>query len=239
MLRLRNYQLLENGDSALTLLIDAPVGEELTRKIISIQQALKQRFAGLIIDSIPSYQSITFLFDPMSISSQDFRFRINQRLKQSIAETVYTSKLIHIPVCYEAAYAPDLSSVASHCQLSEKQVVAIHSEQNYLVHMLGFLPGFLYLGGLDSRIHCPRMATPQFRVPSGSVGIGGNQTGVYPITSPGGWRIIGRTPLTFFNLNQSPPTIASPLDRVKFHAINAQEFCRLSSAVATAVEDSH
>lgn len=132
--------------------------------------------------------------------------------------------MIEIPVCYDKEFAPDLSYVANYCGLTEAQIVSLHSEPEYLVHMLGFLPGFLYLGGLNQQLYCPRKTTPAKAISTGSVAIGGQQTGIYPISSPGGWQIIGRTPLKLFNPDNSEPAIASPLDKIKFVPIIKQVF---------------
>ncbi len=139
------------------------------------------------------------------------------------------SKTIQIPVCYEKPYAPDLNSLASFLDITPNELVERHTSGSYLVHMLGFLPGFLYLGGLDESLHYPRKNTPSINISKGSVGIGGQQTGIYPVESPGGWHIIGRTPLTLFDANRSNPTIAEPLDEIKFYAISSDEFIQLEA----------
>ena len=136
----------------------------------------------------------------------------------------YTPKLIVIPVCYEEEFAPDLHHVATHCKLSKDALIEAHTRETYLVHMLGFLPGFLYLGGLNPHLYCPRKTTPATNINPGSVAIGGNQTGIYPVASPGGWHIIGRTPIALFCPEAKQPFIASALDKVNFVAISRAEY---------------
>ena len=134
-------------------------------------------------------------------------------------------KIVEIPVCYGGAYGEDLPFVARHAGMTEREVVALHSGQPYRIYMLGFLPGFPYLGGLDERLHTPRLSTPRTRIPAGSVGIGGKQTGVYPMESPGGWQLIGRTPLTLFAPGEPLPYAAG--DRIRFVPIDEGEFERI------------
>jgi len=222
-----SYEIVDNGDSALTVIFDNKLSEELTRKIMTFQHFVSNSLKEKVADIIPAYQSLTIILKPETISKRELFNTLFERLSYPIQPFKYKSKLIEIPVCYELEYAPDLAVLSNRCQLSEQQVITIHSEKNYLVHMLGFLPGFLYLGGLDSRLNCPRKTIPATQVPQGSVAIGGQQTGVYPVRSPGGWHIIGRTPLKLFNPKKEIPVIASPLDKVKFVPINRSEFVHL------------
>jgi inhibitor of KinA len=135
---------------------------------------------------------------------------------------------IDIPVCYGGECGPDLDGLALHAKLPAAEVIARHCAAEYRVAMLGFAPGFAYLLGLDSTLHAPRHAVPRVRVPAGSVAIGGAQTGVYPRELPGGWRIIGRTPLVLFDASRDPPAVLGPGQRVRFRAIDADEFARLA-----------
>jgi KipI family sensor histidine kinase inhibitor len=226
-MNLVQYKIVDNGDSALTVIIDDNSSEELTRKIATLHQLISISLKGKLADIIPAYQSITILLKPLTISKRELFDELVKILSHPIQPIKYQSKLIEIPVCYEAKYAPDLATISNHCQLSEQQVITMHSEQTYLVHMLGFLPGFLYLGGLSPRLNCPRKNNPATRIPAGSVAISGEKTCIYPTTSPGGWHIIGRTPLTMFDPQNENPAIAAPLDRIKFVAIEQSEFLEL------------
>jgi len=222
-----SYSVVDNGDTALTIIFDEPCSEALTRKIVTVQQLIKNSIGSNCFDIIPAYQSITLIFDLLKTSKNEFKDELLKILEQPIEPSSYLSKLIEIPVCYDSEYALDLAELANYCNISEQQVITAHTSKIYLVHMLGFLPGFLYLGGLSSQLYCPRKNTPATRIPAGSVAIGGDQTGIYPVESPGGWHIIGRTPLPMFDSTKNNPAIASPLDEIKFIAIGQSEFLEL------------
>ncbi len=225
--KLLSYKIIDNSDAGLTVIFNQPSSETLTRKIVTIQQLIKDSIGRNLLEIIPSYQSITVLYDLLRISKENLEVELSKILNNSIEPSNYQSKLLEIPVCYQTEYALDLPQLAKRCQMSEQQVIAIHTKETYLVHMLGFLPGFLYLGGLSSQLYCPRKNNPSTRIPAGSVAIGGNQTGIYPVESPGGWHIIGRTPLPMFDPTSDNPAIASPLDQIKFITIGQPEFLKL------------
>jgi len=224
-------RIVDNGDSGLTVFYDEPISEQLTRKIVGIEEHIRKFMGEHLLDVIPSYQSITIIFSLLKLSKIEASKKLQQVLRKPIEQTdslpTQHYKLLEIPVCYCSTCGPDLFYLSKHCQLSEEQVVELHTRKEYLVHMLGFLPGFLYLGDLNPALFCPRKSEPRIRQPKGSVGIGGSQTGIYPIDSPGGWQIIGRTPTSLFNPNKEQPTLASPLDRIKFVAITHSKFLEL------------
>lgn len=220
-----NTSIRWNGDSALTLFFDVEAGEELTRTILSLAEECKSTFSESIIETIPAYQSLTLCFDCQSINSELIEDSIKAVIDSDVTElAVTTSRVIEIPVCYQGTYAPDIESLAEYCKLSVDEVIQQHTQTTYLVNMLGFLPGFLYLSGLADPLHCPRKETPSLHVPAGAVGIGGNQTGVYPVASPGGWHIIGQTPLSIFNPYAEQAFIAQPLDKIQFVPISIEQF---------------
>ncbi|KXI27116.1 5-oxoprolinase subunit PxpB [Paraglaciecola hydrolytica] len=223
-----SFSIVANGDAGLTVLFAEPISEPLSRQILWLSKACKRQFAEQLIDVIPAYQSLTLLYHPSANNYQMLQEALQLILQQPVPQDDYQAKNIHIPVCYQGEYAPDLSSVAESCGLSSQEVIALHFAPEYLVHMLGFSPGFLYLGGMAKALRCARKAIPATSVPAGSVGIGGNQTGIYPQASPGGWHIIGRTPLTLFDPNRAQPCIANPLDKIIFEPISPQDFVRLS-----------
>ncbi len=226
------YQIIDNGDSGLTLIFEEPIGEPLTRKIVSLDRTIKATLADCLFDLIPSYQSLTLLFSPLKISKKNLIKKISKFLQEPIEPSNYHSKILEIPVCYEFEYAKDLSKLAKYCGMTVEQVIHLHSSSDYMVHMLGFLPGFLYLGGLPPQLYCPRKRNPELRVPAGSVAIGGSQTGVYPVESPAGWHVIGRTPITLFDPTKENPVIASPLDRVNFVSICKSDYVVLQQNMA-------
>ena len=206
---------------------DQSIGYQLSSRIIQLARHIEQHLSELIIETIPAYQSLTLCYQPLAINEERLIREITRLLNSDLPQLEYQPRLVKIPVCYDTEYAPDLAFVAEHCKLSAKAVVEYHSNTLYCVHMLGFLPGFLYLGGLNPQLNCPRKAIPSIQIPAGSVAIGANQTGVYPVNSPGGWQIIGRTPLKLFSPEATPHFIASPLDQVKFTPITKAKYDQL------------
>ncbi len=220
-----------NGDSAVTFFFDAAVGEELTSHIQSLAEAFKSTFPIIITEAIPAYQSLTICFDALAIETGTIEASLRQVVDQAITKTTKTvaSRLIEIPVCYQGVYAPDLERLAEYCKLRPAEVIQQHAQKDYLVNMLGFLPGFPYLSGLPEQLHCPRKETPTLKIVAGSVGIGGNQTGIYPVDSPGGWHIIGQTPIAIFKPAAKEPFIAQALDKIRFVPIDIAKFEQLKS----------
>lgn len=235
-----NFNLQQNGDSAITLIFEDEMSETLTKKILSLKDAIANISDGTqLTDIIPAYQSLTLYYAAPFDSVEKIKVRLTNMVKNLVYADVYPKqsgiaseakrKLIKIPVCYQEPYAPDLQRLASLLEITPSELIEKHTSGNYLVHMLGFLPGFLYLGGLHESLHYPRKETPAINVDKGSVGIGGQQTGIYPVQSPGGWHIIGRCPLTMFDANRKNPTIAEPLDEIKFYSISSKEFIQLET----------
>jgi len=222
--------MVENGDSAITLLFDLSPSEQLTKVIMQLSYLLKRRYndTPVLYELIPAYNSLTICFNPLKLPVQTLKRLLKELLQEDLTGYASKARLIEIPVCYHQSLAPDLDYVASYTGINPQEVIAKHTKPEYLVHMLGFLPGFLYLGGLMSELYCPRKQVPQLRIAAGSVGIGGDQTGIYPVASPGGWHIIGQTPLNLFAVGEEEPFIATPLDRVKFVEISLAEFNKRS-----------
>ncbi|MBP1988800.1 inhibitor of KinA [Paenibacillus eucommiae] len=195
-------------------------------------------FEGLI-ELVPAFTSVTVYYDPMRIhlvynrSMQAERSRypfeiVEELLKNSLElmndYAVPEPQVVQIPVCYDEEFGVDLAHVAKYNGLSKDEVIAIHTSGEYLVHMLGFAPGFPYLGGMDKRIAAPRRQTPRLSVPPGTVGIAGEQTGVYSVETPGGWQLIGRTPLTLFVPGEQPPTLLEAGNVIRFYPISREEY---------------
>jgi KipI family sensor histidine kinase inhibitor len=203
--------------------------------------ARRLRTASLrgVLDIAPAYASILLRFDPVTwddASDRPPHARVEQALRAALAHTPppvasvedAESRVVEIPVCYGGTHGPDLEALAAHAGMHPAEVVARHAADVYTVAMLGFAPGFPYLLGLDPTLHMPRRATPRTRVQSGSVAIGGAQTGIYPRELPGGWNLIGRTPLVLFDPGREPPCLLAPADRVRFRVISAAEFSALT-----------
>ncbi|WP_278497137.1 5-oxoprolinase subunit PxpB [Pantoea vagans] len=210
MQRARCYLL---GERAVVLELEPPVSLESQQRIWGLNQRL-QSDAG-VLEVIPGMNNITLILRDPQQSALDAIERLQRWWEESEAQ-LPESRLVEIPVIYGGEHGPDLVVVAEHAALTAGQVVELHSSSDYVVFFVGFQPGFPYLGGLDPRLHIPRRAEPRVAVPAGSVGIGGSQTGVYPLASPGGWQLIGQTRIALFDPLQQPPTLLRPGDRVRF-----------------------
>jgi len=187
-----------------------------------------------VLEVVPTYRSVTVYFDPLSISRQDLSSLIMELVNEIKPQQLerLAPRIVYVPVCYGGVLGPDLEFVARYTGLSAQEVIVIHTSKPYLVYMLGFTPGFPYLGGLPEQIVVPRQEKPRVKIPAGSVGIGGNQTGFYPIESPGEWWLIGRTPLKAFNPQNSNPFLVAAGDYVQFMDISMDEYFNIRREVA-------
>ncbi|CAO97362.1 5-oxoprolinase subunit PxpB [Erwinia tasmaniensis] len=201
------------GERAVVLELDPPISLASQQRIWGLAQCLRDCREALEI--IPGMNNITVLLRDPQQDAQSAVEWLQQHWAESEALEL-ASRTIDIPVIYGGHYGPDLDEVARHSDMSASQVVACHAAMDYVVYFIGFQPGFPYLGGLDQRLHTPRRAEPRVRVPAGSVGIGGSQTGVYPVDAPGGWQLIGQTKTPLFTPAQEPPVLLRPGDRVRF-----------------------
>ncbi len=183
--------------------------------------SIEQDSINGVLTSYAAYHEIAVIFDPEK-TNHGILIEYFKSVQISSPKIVY-SKLWVVPVCYEANYAPDLPNLSDQLGMSTDEIIHKHSQQEYKVHFLGFLPGFMYLGGLDEALHIPRKNKPQL-TPQGSVAIGGAQTGIYPQESPGGWHVIGNCPLKFFDPLEDPPCLFQPGDHVKFNPVSYQEY---------------
>src|SRR4029453_856356 len=176
-------------------------------------------------ENAPAFASVAvFLESPKNLEAASEAIAVALRKRRRAPTAVAKSRLVKVPVCYDAEFALDLKTVAQHCGLSPNEVVARHAAARYDVRCVGFTPGFPFLGGLPAKLATPRRKSPRPAVPAGSVGIGGPQTGIYPLRSPGGWNIIGRTPLRLFDVTREPATLFRAGDRVRFFPIGRDEF---------------
>ncbi|HKR84476.1 MAG TPA: 5-oxoprolinase subunit PxpB, partial [Terriglobales bacterium] len=190
-------------------------------------QALEQRRDPRIQNLHPAYASLLIDFYPLSATPDELESLILSLCSKLEGRQGVTAAAIEIPVCYEAEFAPDLENVAQHLRLSTEEVVTLHAAGEYRVYFLGFSPGFAYLGGLSQALQVPRLETPRTHVRAGSLGLAGEQTGIYPNDSPGGWQLIGRTPQRMFDPSQDSPSRLRPGDRVRFKRISRVEFEQL------------
>lgn len=233
------YNIQPLGDLGVCISWGNKIDASINKKVLAIFDQLRQANSPGVIDLVPAYSSLSILFDNQKLlknsSGQNpyelVSKQVEKLLKNPAENSEPESRLLEIPVCYDPDFAPDLEKVASQNNLDVAEVVRLHSEREYLVYMLGFLPGFPYMGIVDERIATPRLSTPRREVPAGSVGIAGNQTGIYPLNSPGGWNLIGRTPVKLFDPNRAEPVLFQPGDRVRFKAISRAKFQKMTSAI--------
>ena len=223
------------GDQALIVEFGDRVDPALSSQIAAVALRLRETRPIGVLDIVPAYATLALHYDPAAVGAGTSPYEalvetIESWLKTQTAASSSSGRLIEIPVCYGGAFGEDLEALALSRNLSVEEVIAIHSGSDYYVHMLGFVPGFAYLGGLDARLATPRRDTPRPRVPAGSVAIAGEQTAVYPLDTPGGWQIIGRTPLQLFKPDASPPSLLNAGDTVRFVPISLQEFEARSEA---------
>ena len=207
---------LNAGDKAIVAEFADSIEPHTNRIVHALNEKIISSGIDGIIDTVPSYRSILIMFDPLKISSGNIQTKILEELEILHTEQKPTKYLVHIPTLYGGNFGPDLSFISQHTKIEESEIIKLHSSINYLVYMMGFSPGFPYLGGLPSKLATPRMSTPRSTISGGSVGIAENQTGIYPVDSPGGWRIIGRTPVKLFDQNKIPPTLLIPGNFLKF-----------------------
>ena len=233
----REWRVEPLGENALLLRFEQRLDPAVNRRVHALAAAIERRRPAWLRELVPGFASLALGIDPDAVSAADALEHARNWLERQAFEAASEAtepKLpsIEIPVCYGSEYGPDLDALAAHAGLSAHEAIARHAAGHYRVAMLGFAPGFPYLLGLDRSLSMPRLDTPRTRVAAGSVGIGGAQTGIYPRQGPGGWRIIGRTPLTLFDAARTPPNLIAPGQRVRFVPIDAAEFARLAAARA-------
>jgi len=207
--------LLEFGDE-----ISLEVNEKVRRMTLAIQAGAIEG----IVEKVPTYRSLLIIYNPFVINIEDLKKRLDW-VEETLQQTPFPEpKLTRIPVAYGGSYGPDLDYVAKYCQITPKEAVRLHCSRPYHIYMIGFMPGFPYMGELPEALVTPRLKTPRLSVPTGSVAIAQRQTGIYPMESPGGWQIIGRTPVQLFDPEKEPPAMLQIGDLVQFYQIGEKEF---------------
>ena len=216
------------GDCAISIDFGQVIDPKINRQIRQVIEQIKVLQLDGIIELVPTYCALLVQYDAMVYSYSDICRILEPTLQESVMDSANELvTIVEIPTVYGGEFGPDLGFVASHNHLSEAEVVSIHSGTDYLVYMLGFIPGFTYLGGMDPRIATPRLSSPRTLIPAGSVGIAGEQTGTYPSDSPGGWQIIGRTPVTMYDMSKKQAALLQAGDYVRYVSINENEFHRI------------
>jgi inhibitor of KinA len=232
-----NVQIVSLGDGVLLIQWQNRIDDSLNSRVLQLYSQLRS-LSSFIVDVVPAYSSLAVYYDVVMLhTAGKTAFEVMKEHLQPLLTTdatdIHTSGAIHrIPVCYESKFAPDLAELATAKKLAEEEVIRLHTGHIYRVYMIGFLPGFPYMGKVDSRIAAPRRSNPRTNITAGSVGIAGEQTGIYPLSSPGGWNIIGRTPLQLFNKERVEPVLLQPGDSVQFYSITEDEFNDQQSRLA-------
>lgn len=212
------------ADQGILMQFGNVIDEKVNASIRSMVELLKEKPIRGVQEVIPTFCSLLVLYDSEKIRYQKIQKKLMSYEGKIKSDGSNKSKLYHIPVCYGESFGEDLDDVAVHAGLSTNEVIQIHSKSPYRIYMLGFLPGFAYLGGMDERIFCPRLTSPRTKIPAGSVGIGGEQTGIYPLDSPGGWRLLGRTPIPVYEPERTPAILYEAGEYIKFDPVTLKEY---------------
>ncbi len=219
-----DWRLVAAGDSALVVEFEPRIDPVVNARAIALAERLSEYCISGVRDIVPTYRSVAVYFDPLRTDHDALVGRIRDLAGRSDIDASTVREPIRIPVCYGGEFGPDLAAVAAFAGVSEPEVVAIHAAAVYRVFMLGFVAGFAYMGIVDARIAMPRHSTPRVRVPLGTVGLAGVQTGIYPAETPGGWRLIGRTPVKPFDADRADPFLLKAGDAAQFFPISRDEF---------------
>lgn len=217
------YNVTPLGDRAIIIEWPQQMDPTIHQQVMRVFHYLQSLSLSSILDLIPAYASLTIVYQP----GTEITPLIGEAMNQTTTQQT-TARLLEIPVCYDPSLGLDIETMAHQKGLSVEEIVTLHTQQRYTVYMLGFLPGFPYMGKVDDRLATPRLKKPRLKVPAGSVGIAGNQTGIYSMTSPGGWNIIGQTPLRLFDPHLETPCFCNPGDQVQFVPVSVEVFHKMS-----------
>ena len=228
-----HMKVIPASDSSLLIVFGNAISPELHARVIGLFHALQARQDPRIRNLHPGYTSLLIDFDPLRMTHDELTALVEKSESEAGSEGHRQSNVVSVPVCYDTEFGLDLADLAKHANISAEEVIRLHSSATYLVYFLGFSPGFAYMGGLPEKLHMPRLATPRSHVAAGTVGIAGSQTGIYPVDSAGGWRLIGRTPWRMFDPHAVPPTRLQPGDRVQFCAIDRAAFSAMMQREAS------
>ena len=229
-------RFLPAGDQAVVVELGDTIDPQTNRRVHGLMDAIERAEVPGVFDLVPTYRSILVYYDPMRTSLSALQARVSELYIDLEDQAVEEPRTVEIPTLYGGQYGPDLEFVAEHAGLTPQEVIDIHSGTDYLVYMMGFSPGFPYLGGLSERLATPRLDTPRLKIPAGSVGIAESQTGVYPVASPGGWRLIGRSPVRMFDAEAEPPSRLAAGDYVRFVPIASEtEYLKLQESAVKGI----
>ncbi|TLS38668.1 5-oxoprolinase subunit PxpB [Pseudalkalibacillus caeni] len=234
-----NFNLSPLGDNAVIVEFGEDIDIKTQQKVKTFTRFLDDNPFPWMIEYVPAFTTVSIFYDPMEVlhlNKQNNRIpyeiicqKIGIVLTKLTIEETLEPRVVEIPVCYGGDFGPDLDHIAEHNEISAEEVIKFHSEGDYLVYMIGFAPGFPYIGGMSERIATPRRKSPRLKIPAGSVGIAGKQTGVYPIETPGGWQLIGKTPLKLFRPLDDTPSLLKAGDKIRFKPISFEKFKELEA----------
>lgn len=225
-------RFLLTGDTSLCAEFGNEISEKINAEIRAFNILLKNSRIDGIVETVPTYRSLMIHYDPAVIGFRALTERLTELTDRLDQVQAPPSEVLEIPVLYGGEMGPDLEFVAEHAKLSPEEVIRLHSSTEYLIYMLGFTPGFTYLGGMSDKLETPRLKTPRLQIPAGSVGIAGKQTGVYPIDSPGGWQLIGRTPVRMYDPGRETPILPEAGQYIRFRSIDRAEYDKIAAAEA-------
>ncbi|PSL40264.1 inhibitor of KinA [Planomicrobium soli] len=219
-----DYSFSPLGDHSIIIEIGQEISEEVQNQVRTISQLLEKKQPRWLLEIIPAFTTIAVFYTPTVASYATVEAELKELLQQPEEVAASETRTVEIPVCYGGEFGPDLEFVAEHNGLTPEEVIDIHTSGSYSVHMIGFAPGFPFIGGMSEKIAAPRRDSPRLRIPERTVGIAGKQTGVYPIETPGGWQLIGRTPIRLFRPDQEVPSLLRAGDKIIFKKITESEY---------------
>ncbi|WP_173915549.1 5-oxoprolinase subunit PxpB [Halobacillus sp. Marseille-Q1614] len=224
-----DYTITPLGDQAVVVTLSETINDDAQKKVRFLTQTLEESAPEWVVEYIPAFTTVTIFYNPLYFKNSSFPYEQAKAYMEELLSTVTEKeteepRTIEIPVCYGGDFGPDLEFVAKHNGLSPEEVIDIHQSGEYIVYMIGFAPGFPFIGGMSEKIAAPRRESPRLTIPERSVGIAGNQTGVYPIETPGGWQLIGRTPVKLFTPEEETPSLLKAGDRIRFKVIEQEEY---------------
>ena len=227
----QEIRYLPAGDQVMIVEFGNEISQEINNKVMALYHVINNSHIKGIEELIPTYRSLMVQYNPAQVVYKELIDLLKRLCENLNEDKLPKQKIIEVPVIYGQEFGPDIEFVASHNKISVNEVIQIHSSYDYLIYMLGFTPGFPYLGGMCEKIETPRLQTPRTKIPGGSVGIAGKQTGIYPIESPGGWQLIGRTPIKLYDPYREPPILLKAGDFIRFVSVGLEEYREIERQV--------
>ncbi len=226
------YTIEPLGDNSMIIELGQDMSHEIQQKVKKVSSFFEENKFEWVIETVPGFTTVAVFYDPLKIKTTTLPYDEVRAFLEPLLEKLEVDgdtepRVVEIPVCYGGEFGPDLEEVANHNGLTVDEVIDIHSNGEYTVYMIGFAPGFPYIGGMSEKIAAPRRSNPRLKIPAGSVGIAGKQTGVYPIETPGGWQLIGKTPEKLFTPEGNTPSLLQAGDQIKFVPISEEEFQKI------------